>query len=175
VAATYWFTGLSAAGKTTLAKAVRHHLSQQGIPVVLLDGDELRQGPHRGLGFSHVDREENVRRTALLARLLNNQGFVVLVSLISPTKEIRELARQLVGAGCHFEIFVKSSIDVCIARDPKGLYARARAGELIEFTGISSPYEEPIAPHLEVCTDNLSVEECVESILNLINGRRSRI
>ncbi|MFG6489759.1 adenylyl-sulfate kinase [Roseateles sp. BYS78W] len=170
---TFWFTGLPGAGKTTLAKALQERMFQQGRMAIRLDGDDLRLGPHKGLGFSDADRQEHLRRTASLARLLNDQGFHVLVSLISPTEEVRQLAREIVSAERYFEIFVKASLEVCIARDPKGLYEKARAGVLQGFTGISASYGEPRLPSLTICTENSSIEECLAPLLGLLDGRET--
>ncbi len=164
-APTLWLTGLSGAGKTTLALALQTRLRAAQIPAAVLDGDELRRGPHRGLGFSDSDREENVRRTAAMSKLLNSQGILVIASLISPTHKLRALAREWVGENCYVEVFVDTPLSVCAQRDVKGLYARAQVGELHGFTGVSAPYERPLSPCITVRTDAMSVDHCVATIL----------
>jgi adenylylsulfate kinase len=155
-----WMTGLSGAGKSTLAHAVKERLEAQRCLVVVLDGDILRTGLNSNLGFSHADRLENVRRTAEVAALFKNAGFVVISALISPAREHRSLARSIVGER-FFEVHVASSLAVCESRDPKGLYSRARRGELPEFTGISSPYEAPVSPDLRIDTGGLTIDDSV--------------
>ena len=159
-----WFTGLSGAGKSTLANAVEARLHAAGLRTALLDGDNLRHGLNRDLGFSAEDRVENVRRTAEVARLMADAGLVVLVALISPFRAERALARSLLPAGEFLEIFVDTPLATAEARDAKGLYARARRGELGNFTGIDSPYEAPEAPELRIDTEALSVEAGAERI-----------
>jgi adenylyl-sulfate kinase len=154
---TIWLTGLSGAGKSTLARA---------LGWAVIDGDDLRRGLCSDLGFSPADRAENVRRAAHVARILNDAGVDVVVALISPLRAHRALAREIVGAGFR-EAFVKAPLAVCEARDPKGLYARARRGELADFTGVSAPYEEPEAPDLTLDTSTLTVEECVQRLIAL--------
>lgn len=160
-----WFTGLSGAGKSTLANALEMRLHAQGVHTYLLDGDRIRQGLNAGLGFSLADRTESVRRVAEVARLMADAGLVVIVALISPLMQQRQAARALAGSDPFIEIFVDVPIDVAQARDPKGLYARARQGEIPEFTGISSPYEAPVAPEVRVNTSALRVDEALASIL----------
>jgi adenylyl-sulfate kinase len=155
-----WMTGLSGAGKSTLAHAVKERLEARRCMVVVLDGDILRTGLNSNLGFSHADRLENVRRTAEVAALFKNAGFVVIGALISPAREHRSLARSIVGER-FFEVHIASSLAVCESRDPKGLYSRARRGELPEFTGISSPYEAPVSPDLTIDTAGLTIDDSV--------------
>jgi adenylyl-sulfate kinase len=154
-----WLTGLSGAGKTTLARALETELRQAGQSVCVLDGDCLRRGLCADLGFSPEDRQENIRRVGAVARLFADAGLVCIVALISPYRRDRDRARAAAPAGRFIEVFINAPLDVCERRDPKGLYARARAGELKEFTGISAPYEPPLAPEVELRTDRRSVAE----------------
>ncbi len=147
---TYWFTGLSGSGKTTLARAFAERLENRGIRAFVLDGDHLRTGLNRDLGFSQQDRRENVRRVAEVAKLLNAEGITVLVSLISPYAADRASARDVIGAARFTEVFMDVPVEVCEARDPKGLYKKARSGELAQFTGVSAPYERPPAPEFQI-------------------------
>ncbi|KLU27812.1 adenylylsulfate kinase [Caballeronia mineralivorans PML1(12)] len=155
-----WLTGLSGAGKSTLAYGLKHHLDSQGIQSVVLDGDALRTGLNVDLGFSVEDRAENVRRVTEVARLFQQAGFIVITALISPLHAQREAARRTIGDG-FFEIYVDARLAVCEARDPKGLYARARRGEIQEFTGLSSPYEKPIAADLVIDTERLTLQQSI--------------
>jgi adenylylsulfate kinase len=148
----FWLTGLSGAGKSTIAFELEQRLKLDGRPCTVLDGDHLRYGLNRDLGFSEDDRRENVRRTAEVARLMNDAGLIVIASLISPNRSDRATARQIVGADRFIEVYVSTPLDVCEARDPKGLYRKARQGEIRQFTGVSSPYEPPLAPSLIVDT-----------------------
>lgn len=159
-----WFTGLSASGKSTISIELEKKLFENHFNVFLLDGDNLRHGLNRNLGFSPADREENIRRVAELCKLYRNSGFIVLAAFISPYKRDRDIARNLVDEGRFCEIFVKASLDACVKRDPKGLYKKALAGEIAEFTGVSSPYEEPESPELILDTEKLAVEESVEKV-----------
>ncbi len=170
-ALTLWFTGLSGSGKSSIAKEVERRLHQSGRHVYVLDGDNLRFGLNRDLSFSKEDRSENIRRIAEVARLFNDAGAVVLVPVISPFREDRERARQAIGAGRFFEIYLSTPLDICETRDEKGLYRKARAGEIQEFTGISSPYEPPEHPAVTLDTSRRSVEECVEEILAEVEPR----
>lgn len=160
-----WFTGLSGAGKTTLAGAVERVLFAQGCRTYFLDGDRLRTGLCRDLGFSMEDRRENVRRVGHVAHLMANAGLICLTALISPFRDDRAQARALLPAGHFVEVFVNAPLAVCEQRDPKGLYRKARAQELHDFTGISSPYEAPENPELEIRTDLLSIEESVGQVV----------
>ncbi|MGV2288501.1 adenylyl-sulfate kinase [Trinickia sp. YCB016] len=148
----FWLTGLSGAGKSTIAFELEQRLKSEGRPCAVLDGDHLRYGLNRDLGFSDEDRRENVRRTAEVARLMNDAGLIVIASLISPNRGDRSAARQIVGEDRFIEVYVSTPIAVCEARDPKGLYRKARQGEIRDFTGVSSPYEPPLAPSLIVDT-----------------------
>lgn len=159
-----WLTGLSGAGKTTIAQALEVELRRGGQPVCVLDGDGLRRGLCADLGFSPGDRQENIRRVGEVARLFADAGLICIVALISPYRRDRERARAAAPAGRFLEVFVNSPLEVCERRDPKGLYARARAGELKDFTGISAPYEPPFAPELELRTDQIDVGQCVAKL-----------
>jgi bifunctional enzyme CysN/CysC len=147
-----WFTGLSASGKTTVANSLERLLHSQGRHTYILDGDNIRHGLSKDLGFSNEDRVENVRRVAEVAKLMADAGLIVLVSLISPFRSDRKLARDLMRDGEFIEVFVDTPIEECARRDPKGLYKRALSGELLNFTGISSPYEEPWEPEVHLKT-----------------------
>lgn len=162
---TIWLTGLSGSGKSTLAAALESHLTNAGHRVCLLDGDALRRGLNRDLGFSREDRAENVRRAAEVARLLNAAGLTVIVALISPFRADRAAARTVIGAKSFVEVFVDAPLERCIERDPKGFYAKAKRGEVREYTGISSPYEPPEHPDIRVETGNTGPAECVHQIL----------
>ncbi|MDG2260756.1 MAG: adenylyl-sulfate kinase [Actinomycetota bacterium] len=168
--ATIWFTGLSGSGKSTVAVAVQQKLIEIGRVSYLLDGDNLRMGLNGDLGFSAEDRSENIRRVGEVARLFADAGVVALVPVISPYRADRDLAREIhVRAGLDFhEVFVDAPLDVCEARDPKGLYVKARAGEIKGFTGIDDPYESPLSPELIVKTAETAVEDAAALILGLL-------
>ena len=161
---TVWFTGLSGAGKTTISKAVAEKLRSQGKKLEILDGDVVRENLTKGLGFSKADRDENVRRIGFVSHLLTRNGAIVLVSAISPYREIREEVKQKIGD--FVEVYVNAPLAVCEDRDVKGLYKRARAGEIKNFTGISDPYEAPLNPTIECRTDLEELEESVAKIFN---------
>lgn len=163
-----WFTGLSGAGKSTLANALEHRLHADGIHTYLLDGDNIRHGLNRDLGFSPADRTENIRRIAEVARLFVDAGTIVLTAFISPYRADRELARALVAEGEFLEVFVDCALETCEERDPKGLYQKARAGQIPEFTGISAPYEAPESAEIIVPSDRQSIEESVEQIYDYL-------
>jgi bifunctional enzyme CysN/CysC len=163
-------TGLPGSGKSTISARLLEQLRAQGRGAVGLDGDVLRRGLNRDLGFSDSDRHENIRRTAEVARLMVDAGLMVVVSLISPFRVDRALARSRFEQGRFCEIFVDAPLTVCEQRDPKGLYAKARRGELAKMTGIDSPYEVPERPDLHVQTDQDNVEACVERILSWLRG-----
>jgi bifunctional enzyme CysN/CysC len=165
-----WFTGLSGAGKSTLALALERELFAKGYQVYVLDGDNIRSGLCRDLGFGPEDRAENIRRVGEVAALFADAGFLVISSFISPYRADRQRAREAAGDAFH-EIYIKAGLEVCEQRDPKGLYKRARKGEIKEFTGISSPYEPPENPELVVPTDALGVEECVALLLRYVEER----
>jgi adenylylsulfate kinase len=161
-----WFTGLSASGKSTLAFEVEKRLFEEGYFSYVLDGDNVRHGLNRDLGFSPDDRQENIRRIGEVAKLFAEAGAIVLTAFISPYRRDRDRVRELVTRRRDFvEVFVSCPLEVCEARDPKGLYARARAGEISDFTGIDAPYEPPEAPELVVETNVYDVEECVGQVL----------
>ena len=163
-----WFTGLSGAGKSTVANLVEKRLHARGCHTFILDGDNVRHGLNRDLGFSDEDRVENIRRVAEVARLMVDAGLIVLVSFISPFRAERRMARERFGEGEFIEVFVDASLDVAEARDPKGLYRRARAGELPNFTGIDSPYEPPESPELHLRADRMTPGEMAEQVLDLL-------
>lgn len=164
-AATLWLTGLSGSGKSTLAFALEKALFGQGRLTYVLDGDNIRHGLNRDLGFSAEDRTENIRRIAEVARLFNDAGLLVICAFISPYRLDREAARQIIGPRHFIETYLSTGLAVCEERDPKGLYKQARAGRLADFTGISAPYEAPSAPALTVDTSRSSIPESVASIL----------
>ena len=166
-----WFTGLSASGKSTLAHAVEKELYELGCNTYVLDGDNVRHGLCSDLGFSLEDRAENLRRIGEVAKLMTEAGIIVLTAFISPLCSDRERVRSLFPHRDFIEIFCDASIEVCESRDPKGLYRRARAGEIPEFTGISSPYEPPINPELRCNTGEDSAEHNVARVLNLLRER----
>jgi adenylylsulfate kinase len=166
-ARTFWLTGLSGAGKSTIASALQERLSLAGQHCTLLDGDVLRTGLCADLGFSPESRAENIRRVAHVCRLFNDAGVTAIVALISPYAHDRGTARHIVGESKFLEIHVATSIELCERRDPKGLYAKARAGEIKQFTGISAPYEEPSEPACRLDTGQLALDECVDRLCHL--------
>ena len=168
---TLWFTGLSGAGKTTISRIVEDELRKRGSKVEVLDGDVVRENLSKGLGFSKEDRDTNIRRIAFVADLLSRNGVPVITAAISPYREIRDEARELMGDR-FIEVFVKASVEVCADRDPKGLYEKAFAGEIKEFTGVSDPYEEPLNAELTLDTENETPEESAEKILALLEERQ---
>lgn len=160
---TLWFTGLSGAGKTTISRAVEQELRKRGCKVEILDGDIVRENLTKGLGFSKEDRDTNIRRIGFVAQLLTRNGVIVLVSAISPYRAVREEVRQQIGD--FVEVFVNAPLAVCEERDVKGLYQRARAGEIKMFTGIDDPYEPPVNPEVECQTNLETLEESVAKVL----------
>jgi adenylyl-sulfate kinase len=168
--ATLWLTGLSASGKSTLAFALEHKLIGEGKAAYVLDGDNVRHGLNRDLGFSVSDRSENIRRIAEVAKLMNDAGLIVITAFISPFKVDRAMARDIIGEKHFKEVYVSTPIAVCEQRDPKKLYQRARKGEVVEFTGISSPYEAPTEPALVIDTSRLTQEEAVERLARLLKN-----
>jgi len=164
-----WMTGLSGAGKSTLANALEQELNKQGKHTYILDGDNLRHGLNSDLGFSEADRNENVRRAAEAAQLMVDAGLIVIVGLISPFKNERDWARSLFKDNQFKEIYVSTSLKECEHRDTKGLYKKARQGEVKDFTGIDSPYEPPENPDVIIDTQNKAVSECVQLILEKVN------
>jgi adenylylsulfate kinase len=166
---TFWLTGLSGSGKTTLANALAEALALMALPSQLVDGDTLRQQQSAGLGYSRDHRRANVLRATELCRSINNSGEIAIAALISPFRADRELARDLIGAGRFLEIHVATPLIVCEQRDPKGLYRKARTGEIKEFTGISHPYEVPLTPHLALDTSGIALAECVNQLTALLD------
>jgi adenylylsulfate kinase len=168
--ATLWFTGLSGAGKSTIARLVEAELRERDVHVEVLDGDVVRTNLSKGLGFSKEDRDTNIRRIAFVADLLSRNGVVAITAAISPYREIRDEARELMGDR-FVEIFVKASVEACARRDVKGLYEKAFRGEIKEFTGVSDPYEEPLSPELVIDTESESPEESAARVLALLDER----
>jgi adenylylsulfate kinase len=168
---TLWFTGLSGAGKTTISEIVEKELRDRGSRVEVLDGDVVRENLSKGLGFSKEDRDTNIRRIAFVADLLSRNGVPVITAAISPYRELRDEARELMGDR-FIEVFVKASVEVCAERDVKGLYEKAFKGEIKEFTGVSDPYEPPLSPELTLDTEHDSAEEDAAKILSLLEQRQ---
>ena len=166
-----WFTGLSGSGKSTLAHAVEESLHQQGCRTFVLDGDNVRHGLCSNLGFSDKDRQENIRRIGEVAKLFMEAGIIVLTAFISPYRADRERVRGMVEKGDYIEIYCDTPIEICETRDVKGLYKKARTGEIAEFTGISSPYEAPETPELIVNTGLISLDTCVQEVMRVITSR----
>ncbi len=166
-----WFTGLSGSGKSTLANLVEIALHEKGISTCILDGDNIRQGINKDLSFSPEDRTENIRRIAEISNLMLNAGLLTLAAFVSPYIKDREGVKQIVGADNFVEIYVNTSIEECERRDVKGLYKKAKKGEIKNMTGISAPYEAPVNPDLEVVTDGHSIEENVKIILEFITKK----
>lgn len=164
-----WFTGLSGSGKSTVAIALERELHRRGRLCRILDGDNIRTGINAGLGFSADDRRENIRRIAEVGKLFVDTGIITIAAFVSPTRELRQLACDIVGADDFLEIYVSTPLEECERRDVKGLYARARRGEVKDFTGISAPFEAPEHPALALDTSQLRVEESVHRILQLLN------
>jgi len=165
-----WFTGLSGSGKSTLAREVENRLFERSNLGMVLDGDNIRHGLNKNLGFSPEDREENIRRIGEVANLFAQAGIVTMTAFISPYRKDRDQARELLGSGEFIEVFVKVPLDVAEKRDPKGLYQKARAGEIKEFTGISAPYEEPLHPELVIDTSRLDLEESVRVVIDYLES-----
>ncbi len=179
-AATLWFTGMSGSGKSTLAHALEHELLRRGVSAYVLDGDRLRQGLNANLGFSREDRSENIRRVGEVAKLFTDAGQLVLAAFISPYRVDRAAVREIFDPGDFIEVFVDCPLETCEERDVKGLYRRARAGEVSEFTGVSAPYEPPERPEIVVRTHENALESCVDQLLDelvdrgIIEGSRGR-
>ncbi len=163
-----WLTGLSGSGKTTIAKALERKFHQDGFLSKLLDGDNVRTGINSNLGFTEEDRSENIRRIAEVSRLFLDNGTIVICSFVSPTKKIRALARQIVGEQDFFEVFINTPLEVCERRDVKGLYEKARMGDIPNFTGISAPFESPEEDYIEILTENTSVEKCAQTLFDAV-------
>ncbi|ADY73984.1 Adenylyl-sulfate kinase [Desulfurobacterium thermolithotrophum DSM 11699] len=167
-----WFTGLSGSGKSTLSHKVEEKLFEMGVHTYVLDGDNIRMGLNKDLGFTEEDRRENIRRIGEVAKLFVDAGIVVLTAFISPYRRDRDFVRNLVAEGDFIEVYVKCPLEVCEKRDPKGLYKKARAGIIKNFTGIDDPYEEPLNPEVVVETDKMGVNECVEKIIDYLQSRK---
>jgi len=163
-----WMTGLSGSGKTTIAKGVERYLHSQRILNQLLDGDNIRVGISNNLSFSSADRSENIRRISEVSKLFMNCGIITLNCFVSPTIAIRQIAKDIIGEENFIEIYINASVETCEDRDVKGLYKKARKGEIKDFTGISSPFEPPEKPNLEVNTSELSIEKSVQKVLDYI-------
>ena len=169
-----WFTGLSGSGKSTIANAVEKYLVGEGIHTYTLDGDNVRKGLNNNLSFSPEDRTENIRRIAEVANLMVDAGLVVLAAFVSPYKEDRERIRKIVGEDNFVEVFVNTPLEECERRDVKGLYAKARAGEILNFTGINAPYEAPEHPDIEIDTTQYTVDEAVSEIVKHIKNKLAK-
>ncbi len=167
--AVVWLTGFSGAGKSTIAFAVERALIDGGFMAFVLDGDNVRHGLCADLGFSAVDRDENVRRVGEVAGLMSEAGVIVIASFISPFREGRRKARLAAAPGRFFEVFLDTPLSICEQRDPKGLYEKARAGQIADFTGISSPYEPPLDPELVLASGTLALEACVEQVVDMLS------
>lgn len=167
---TIWLTGLSGSGKSTLAFLLERYLIEKGRACYVLDGDNIRHGLNRDLGFSDQDRTENIRRIAEVARLMNDAGLIVITAFISPLRNDREMAKAIISDQVFKEFYVSTSIEICESRDPKGLYQKARQGLVKDFTGISAPYEPPSSPDLVIDTVKYSKEECVKKMLMFISS-----
>ena len=165
-----WFTGLSGSGKSTLANALEAALHAQGVRTFVLDGDKLRQGLNKDLGFTDADRSENIRRIAEVARLMLDAGLVVAIACISPFNKDRVFAQELIGVENFIEVYVSTSLAVCEARDTKGLYKKARMGQLPNMTGVNSPYEIPTSAHLTVDTENEPLSRSIERLLQYMSS-----
>jgi len=169
--ATIWLTGLSGSGKSTIAVELEHALIENKHQAYILDGDNIRHGLNKNLGFSPEDRTENIRRIGEVAKLFTEANIITIAAFVSPYREDRDNVRKLLGRGEFVEIYVKCSLEVCEKRDTKGLYKKARAGEVKDFTGISAPYEEPLNPELTIDSSTLSVEESAREILNYLEEK----
>ncbi|MDC0204200.1 adenylyl-sulfate kinase [Flavobacteriales bacterium] len=163
-----WFTGLSGSGKSTVANATEKVLHDMGLQTYILDGDNVRMGLNKDLGFSPEDRTENIRRITEVAKLFADSGSIVLTAFISPYREDRDKAREIISTEDFIEVFVSADLSVCETRDPKGLYKKARAGEIKGFTGIDAPYEAPLNPELIVETDKNDIEACAQIVIDYL-------
>lgn len=166
-----WMTGLSGSGKSTLANALEKHLFASKFKTALLDGDNIRTGINRNLSFSSDDRMENIRRIAEVAKLLTDNGIITIASFISPLEKMRNLAKQIIHADIFLEVFIDTSLEECEKRDVKGLYAKARAGEIPNFTGISAPYENPSNPALRISTEGKTTADCLKELVTFIEPK----
>ncbi len=165
-----WLTGLSGSGKSTIGFALEERLVRDGHAAYVLDGDNIRHGLNGDLGFSPEDREENIRRIGEVAALFADAGLITISAFISPYRRDRDRARAAAGEGRFVEVFVDAPVEICERRDPKGLYVKARAGEIKDFTGVSAPYEPPLSPEVVLETQNKTVDECVDDILGYLTG-----
>jgi len=163
-----WLTGLSGSGKTTIAKGIEEVLHREGFVCQVLDGDNIRSGINSNLGFTQEDRLENIRRIAEVSKLFINCGIITINSFISPTEKIRQIAKDIIGEEDFISVYINASISVCEERDVKGLYKKARAGEIRDFTGVDTPFEPPVEPDVEVQTDSMSPGDSVERILKFV-------
>ncbi len=170
-----WFTGLSGSGKSTLAVTLERELVARGYVCRILDGDNIRSGINKNLGFSPEDREENIRRIAEVGKLFVDSGIITISAFISPTNDVRNLAREIIGDDNFMEIYVSTPIEECERRDVKGLYKKARAGVIKEFTGVSQPFEAPSHPAISINTQGIALEESIERILKIVLPRVERI
>lgn len=167
-ALTVWLTGLSGSGKSTLAVALDQRLTAEGYACYVLDGDNVRHGLNRDLGFSPADRRENIRRIAEVARLMNDAGLIVITAFISPYRDDRRMAQEIIGTDTFLEVYLNTSLAVCEERDPKGFYKQARNGQIKEFTGVNAPYEAPSDPSIFFDTSTRSVDDCVADLANAV-------
>lgn len=170
-ACVFWFTGLSGSGKSTIAAGLDKCLAQKGYLTAVLDGDNIRTGINKNLGFSNEEREENIRRVAEVAKLFVQNGVIVICCFVSPLKTQRDLARTIIGSSDFVEVFVNTPIELCELRDVKGLYAKARQGLIKDFTGVNAPFEQPLSPEIEVLTKDKEVHDSVLEVYNLANHR----
>lgn len=167
-----WFTGLPASGKSTIAHALEEALYKRDIRTYVLDGDNIRHGLNKNLGFGPEDRKENIRRIGEVAKLFIDAGVLVMTAFISPYREDRDMVRELVEQSEFIEVYVKCSLEECERRDPKGMYGKARKGEISQFTGISAPYEHPLNPEMVIETDKLTLEQSLDTVVKYLQERR---
>jgi adenylylsulfate kinase len=167
-----WFTGLSGSGKSTIANEVAYKLHTMGKLAYVLDGDNIRHGLNKNLGFSQEDRDENIRRITEVAKLFADAGIITCTAFISPYKKMRDFSREIIGPKRFFEIYCKAALQTCESRDPKGLYKKARDGSLKDFTGVSAPYEKPEKPEIIIDTDKYSIEESTEIVINKLKEEK---
>lgn len=169
-----WFTGLSGSGKSTIANAVEQELFKKGLKTYTLDGDNIRSGINKDLGFTPEGRTENLRRIAEIAKLFVDAGTITLAAFIAPMQKDRAMIQEIVGEDSYFEIFIDTPLEICEKRDPKGLYKKARAGEIKYFTGIDAPYEPPLNPDLYIQTTGNSLESCVKKVITFVEQKSAR-
>lgn len=166
---TLWFTGLSASGKSTLAYALERRLVDMGLACYVLDGDNIRHGLNKNLGFSDQDRTENIRRVAEVSKLMNDAGLIVITSFISPSQNDRDFAKGIIGKDSFIEVYISTPIETCEKRDPKGMYKKARSGEIKDFTGVGGVYEVPASPFIVIDTSLSTISECLEKLISSMN------